>query len=211
MQLRIVIVCVLLACAGLFLQFHKDSTQPLPQSFDNFPVTAGEWRTVGSQHFDKNIIEVLRPTDYLYRRYVNHEGQLIDLYIGYHDGGQGAGPVHSPKNCLPGGGWNLESRKSINLHAGDEDIRVVRSLYMKGGVKVLLIYWYQVAGNIFDSELGMKAGEITASILNRRRDTALVRLSIIVPEGAGDDERVIVDFVSDFYRHIKNYLPAKSK
>lgn len=210
MRHRLIIVCVLLLTAGLFMQFHKDDSYPLTRPLDSFPVASGQWRTVASQHFDQSTIEVLNPTDYLFRRYINPQGRFVDLYIGYHDGGQGAGPVHSPKNCLPGGGWNLESRQNIKINVGGDALPVVRSLYMKGGVKVQLMYWYQVAGNVFDSELGMKAGEITASVFHRRRDTALVRVSAAVKEGESGNEELLVDFLTAFHRDIKEFLPEKS-
>jgi len=45
-------------------------------------------------------------SDYLLRAYVDSTGaEKFGLYIGYYPQQSQGRTIHSPKNCLPGGGW----------------------------------------------------------------------------------------------------------
>ena len=70
-----------------------------------FPVVVDGWRSVRSEILADADLDVLKPSDYLVRLYIDSKGDEASLYIGYWQSQRRGAQVHSPKNCLPGGGW----------------------------------------------------------------------------------------------------------
>ena len=54
---------------------------------------------------DAETLNVLKPKEYLLRRDQNASGQSIWLFIAYWDTLRKGATPHSPRNCLPGSGW----------------------------------------------------------------------------------------------------------
>lgn len=103
----------------------------------------------------------------------------FSLYVGYYES-QGRGQtIHSPKNCLPGAGWEPLSSEPVNVRLGEETVTVNRYLLQNGTEQALVLYWYQGRGRIAYDEYGVKLDLLRDAALRRRSDEALVR--IVVP------------------------------
>jgi EpsI family protein len=205
---RFIVVYLLLAGAGLYVTFHKDIMVPTNTPLRDFPSVSGEWRQVSRGEFSDDILKVLKPTDYLSARYVNSRGDAVDLYIGYHGGGKGGGEIHSPKHCLPGGGWHLVSERIVPITIGGAPRNVVQAVYQKGGEKELFIYWFRTGRDeTITSEVGLKLAQIRSSMLSRRRDATFIRISVpLNDERKG--EATGESFVKDFYPLFEKFLPS---
>lgn len=204
---RYLLVYLILAGAALYTHLHADVATPLNRSLEEFPMSVDEWRTVKEWHFSEPVMNVLRPSDYLARKYRSRDGALVELYIGYHNGGPEAGPVHSPKHCMPGSGWLLESQQLNTIEVQGEPLKVVRAVYRKGERRDMFIYWFQVCGNPVVSEYALKLGEVFGSLTRKRRDSAFIRISSSALEGDAGADRLSA-FVTDFYPVIRDYLPG---
>ncbi len=180
---------------------------PKVSGLDVFPARLGEWRQAGETVFDAPTLAVLRPTDYLMRLYVDQQGDWIGLYVGYHDGGPESGPIHSPRNCLPGSGWDLLASAEMNITpAGQAPLRVVRALYAKDGVRTLYYYWYQAIGEPLTGDFALKFRQITGMLLARRRDAAFIRLQLSdLPVARAD--ALVGDFLASAWPLLKERLP----
>jgi EpsI family protein len=206
--MRFIPVYLLLAITGLYVNLHADVTVPMNKSFDQFPLVVQGWRMVYQREFSEQVLDVLKPTDYLYRAYRTDDGRVAQLYIGYHGGGKDGGEIHSPKHCLPGSGWTAASSKRTELVIDGKKISLVRAVYQKGESKELFFYWFQVRDRTLADEYALKLAEIGNSLLHRRRDASFIRIS--VPVG-GDLEQSIgagEQFVRDFYPVIAQFLPT---
>ena len=204
---RFLVVYVLLVAAGLYLGLHRDSGVPMKKPFDQFPVSVSQWRMTGQSSLSAEVLAVLKASDVLMRQYASAQGELVQLYVGYHDGGQGAGEIHSPKQCLPGNGWFELSSSRTRIAAAGGELNLVRAVYQKGDSKELFLYWYQVRGESISEEYSLKVAEIANSILYRRRDAAFIRVSVPF---AGDERQAAAlgeRFVADFYPTIRSFLP----
>ena len=206
---RFIIVYLLLAAAGAYVTFHKDIMVPTNTPLREFPTVNGEWRQSSRGEFSDEILQVLKPTDYLSAQYVNPRGDKVNLYIGYHGGGKGGGEIHSPKHCLPGAGWFMVSEQLLPLKINGRDLPVVQSVYQKGGEKELFIYWFRAKGDeAITSEVGLKLAQIRSSVVSRRRDATFIRISA----PAGTDERskqaAVNKFIQDFYPLFQKFLPS---
>lgn len=163
---------------------------------------------ISQSRFDEEVLNVLKPTDYLSRRYEGKEGAGIGLYIGYHDGGPGSGEIHSPKHCLPGSGWQQLSTSPIFLSEPQCRINLVKAVYQKGDSKELLFYWFQVHEMTLSNEYALKLAEVVNALLYGRRDAAFIRVT--VPFETDEDQAVRrgIGFIRDIYPLIRSFLPS---
>jgi EpsI family protein len=205
---RFIIVFVLLAIAGLFINLHADITVPINKPFVMFPTLNRTWLMTSQAEFSENVLNVLKPTDYLSRQYQGDNGARVGLYIGYHGGGKGSGGIHSPKNCLPGSGWYEVSSKRLHLEVNGDRINLVRAVYQKGDYNELFLYWFQVKGKTLSDEYSLKLAEITNSVLYRRRDSAFIRVSVPFESDEQRANAVAERFVRDFVPVIREFLPS---
>lgn len=208
MNRRWIVVFALLLVSGAYIHFVKPISVPLNRSFSEFPVRVGNWRMVYEDRFSKEILSVLRATDYMSRQYSDDQGRIVTLYLGYHGGGEGTGGIHSPKNCLPSSGWYLDSTQVIDVPvSGEHSINLVNSVMSKGTQTVAFYYWFQVRDWIVTDEYELKVAELWNSLTARRKDESFVRISTPVMEGENTEE-VMHRFVMDFYPIIDGFLPS---
>jgi EpsI family protein len=206
-KFRFIVVYTLLGITALYLFTHADTAVPMNKPFSEFPVRVGTWQMTAQHQFSDDVLGVLKPADYLSRQYAAPDGRQVSLYLGYHSGGKDSGPIHSPKHCLPGGGWYEVSTEKVVADAGATKINLVRAIYQKGESKELFLYWFQVRDNSLDNEYSLKLAEILNSLTSRRRDSTFVRIS--VPFETDRDKAVALgmQFIRDFQPVIREFLP----
>ena len=206
---RFLVVYLLLGAAGLYTNLHKDIMVPANIPLSQFPTVNGEWRETSRGQFSENILQVLKPTDYLASTFQNARGDKVNLYLGYHGGGKGGGEIHSPKHCLPGSGWLRISEEVVTLKAGGKEVPVVQAVYQKGGETELFIYWFRGKGDeAMTSEIGLKLAQIRSSITDRRRDATFIRLSATANDDSAQKREALIKFVQDFYPLFQKFLPS---
>jgi EpsI family protein len=201
------IVYLLLAGTWMYLFFHETVATPVSKPLAEFPVACAEWRMDSQASFSKDVLEILRPSDYLFRKYASPAGEKIALYVGYHDGGKGSGEIHTPRNCLPGNGWELVSTDKVQVETNKGQVAAVSAVYQKNDSQELFLYWFQSQRQTLTDEFSLKLAQILTSITQKRRDTAFVRISVPI---AGDEREALATgtrFIRDFYPQITNFLP----
>lgn len=124
-------------------------------------------------------------TDYLLRMYATEGGSAEatdawSVYVGYYDRQTRGRTIHSPKNCLPGGGWEALASSRAELMTGQGPITVNRYLLHRRGEHALVLYWYQGRGRIESNEYKVKFNLLRDALLHRRSEEALVRVVIPV-------------------------------
>jgi EpsI family protein len=203
------------ACAGLLfaavvvVQFRSHGEAVSPRKpLDTFaPVIAG-WQPAEASMFTDDIRNVLKASDYVMRRY-DDAGRSASLFIGYWDSQRKGAQPHSPKNCLPGSGWEpLEmSRIPIPLSAGGT-LTVNRFLIQKDQERQLILYWYQAQGKAVAGELQAKLEMVRNSILYNRTDGAIIRVSSPIYGSVAETSARLVQFVQALQPLLSEYLPG---
>lgn len=198
---------VLLTAAALYLNLHIDLLVPMNKPLDQFPRVVSGWHMTQEFPMSDEVQKVLMATDTLSRSYTTAEGKTVDLYIGYHGGGKESGEIHSPKHCLPGGGWFELSSRTRLLGVPGSNINLVQAVYQKGDSRELFLYWFQVQDKTISNEYLLKIAEITNSIVSRRRDASFIRVSL--PSGTDEQGAVALGerFIQDFLPAMQEYLP----
>ena len=204
---RFSVVCLLLLGSIFFIYYHKDVSVPANKPLVEIPLRVGTWQMLSHKQFDLNTLAVLKPTDYLSRVYIDGKKNRVSFYLGYHGGGPDSGPIHSPKHCLPGSGWQSLSTRETKLPVGAEKISMVQAVYQNGDAKELFLYWFQVRGESITNEYILKLSEIKNSILYSRRDSAFIRISVSFEDDLDKAVAVGECFIRDFYPYIRTVLP----
>lgn len=207
MRIRYIILLLLLGAAIVIVYMPRDLVTPKIETLRSFPSHIGQWAAVRDTMFDEPVLRVLRPTDYLMRTYTGAKGGQLSMYIGYHDGGLSSGPIHSPRNCLPGAGWRLENSKEIPLKIQNDTITVVRADFSREGMEITCYYWYQIRGKIITKDMAMKLAEFTGVLLENRKDAAFIRIDMLNGSFEKDDS-LIQDFLGNAFPLLKSHLPS---
>lgn len=144
--------------------------------------------------------------------YVNRVYEAPDrdvaLYIGYYKSQRTGDTIHSPKNCLPGSGWEplRAGRASIPL-AGRAPISVNEYLVEKGRNRVLVLYWYQAHGRAEASEYSAKFWLVVNAIQHNRSNGALVRVMTDLRGGEEAARARVVGFAQGLYPLLNDFIP----
>lgn len=201
---------VLVVQAVLFYSASHGEATPLEAPLSGFPLTAGAWHLQQEGEIDKETRDVLKADDYLTRSYGSKEG-AANLFIAYFKTQRQGQSPHSPKNCLPGSGWEQSKSGRIDVPIAalsGNSIHINQYVVEKGQEQAVVYYWYQSQGRVIADEFVAKFFLVSDSIRHHRSDTALVRVWVPVLAGGTEHaEKVGTDFVQTFYPAVKGYLP----
>jgi EpsI family protein len=197
----------LLLGIALFHGLSHGEPVPLRQPLRELPLTMGGWQG-WNDPFDDQIVSALGVTDYVNRIYTNGEEQKVDLYLGYYRSQRTGESIHSPKNCLPGAGWEpvRSGRLTIPI-SGEPAITVNEYLIEKGPAQYLVFYWYQAHGRVIASEYSGKAWLVYDAITRNRTDEALVRVIASTRNGEDEARAMAVQFVQTLYPRLNKFIP----
>jgi len=210
LAMRAALAAALLLGALLVLQFRSTGEAvPIRKSFDTFPSRIATWQARESSNLDLEIVNLLKVNDYVMRRYADRDGRTLWLYIGYWSSQRKGAQIHSPRNCLPGGGWEpIEaSRLIVPLPGVHTPIEVNRYLIQKDREQQVVLYWYQSQGKAVAGELDAKIEMVRTAITRNRTDGALVRVSAPVIGGVAETTDGLVRYVQTLYPLLAEYLP----
>jgi EpsI family protein len=204
-------VAVLLgATTGMGYLSHGESTPPA-KPLSEFPDKIGTYSKVTEWPLDKETLDILKLTDYLNRGYwtpgMNRD--LMGLYIGYFRSQRTGATIHSPKNCLPGAGWNPMQESIYQLPLPDGRVVPVNLYVLRRGLdEEFVLYWYQSHGRIVASEYWGKFYLIYDALRLNRTDAALVRITTPIEDGdeAGAKQRAI-GFAKQVAMDVEQIIP----
>jgi EpsI family protein len=211
-SVRAVVSLAILAVALLILQLRSTGEAvPLRKPLDSFPATLGEWRGQGGAIFSPRILSRLKLTDYVMRDYTDATGRGLSLYIGYWDNQRTGAGIHSPKNCLPGAGWEPveASFVLIPLPPPYSPITVNRYLIQKDREQRVVLYWYHSQGQAIAGEVPARIAMVKSALVRHRTDGAIVRVMSPVYGSARETSERLIAYVQAMYPVLGEYLPDR--
>jgi EpsI family protein len=163
------------------LTAHRRS-DVLAQPLDN--VSREIQGSVGSENppLNDHVLHELKCTNYLSRTYVK-PGIKTDLFIAYYAEQRAGESMHSPKHCLPGGGWEIWDYGKTDVQANGRDFVINKYSIENSGDRRLVLYWYQSKGRIIASEYMGKLLLARDALFQNSTAASIVR--IIVPDQPG--------------------------
>jgi EpsI family protein len=202
---------VLIIQAGLFYSASRGENTPMSLPLSSIPPIMGSWHLAEESPVEQDVQDVLKADDLLNRTYVSDTG-AANLFIAFFKSQRYGQAPHSPKNCLPGSGWQPSESGSVDIAVPGGSINVNHYLVAKGESESLVLYWYQSQGRVVADEFAAKFWLVADSIQKHRSDAALIR--IVVPVYPGDKteqrakaEKTAASFASAAYPVISSYLP----
>lgn len=197
---------LLLAAAGITYLTRAGNREYIPQRtlLADFPLQFDSWRQTDAQALSSGTLRELKADDYLSAVYANDRGAFASLFIAYYGSQRHRQTIHSPQNCLPGGGWTMSRHR---LHSLGERGQINEYLIEKDDVQTLAFYWYQGRGRTVASEYWAKFDTIRDAMWLGRTDGSLVR--VIVPMGKGDGAEEFARTAGlDFSQKLLTILPG---
>jgi EpsI family protein len=120
-------------------------------------------------------------SDYVARTYWKDSTIAFTTYVGYYDRQTQGKSMHSPRNCLPGAGWEILRSEQGTITAAGATHTVNKYLLKNGATQALVLYWYQGRGRIVASEYAVKWNLLRDAALKGHTEEALVRIVVFVP------------------------------
>jgi EpsI family protein len=141
---------------------------------------SSEERVIGEEE-----LRVAGVSDYVMRVYRRDSTTSMSVYVGYYDRQARGQTIHSPKNCLPGAGWEIITAGRVTAGDGADGRRINRFILGNGAERAVVYYWYQGRGRIEADEYLVKWNLLRDAALTGRTEEALVRIVVPVQEPAG--------------------------
>ncbi len=179
------------------------------KQLQEFPKQIGKWEQLGGdQKFNQETLSVLRASDYLLRNYKDHEGRVLNFYVGYYASQREGATYHSPLNCLPGSGWVMSDPGQMRIEPEGRPAFVANKyLIQNGDHKELLVYWYQGRGRAVASEYWGKVYTVVDSVRLRRSDGAMVRITMAIDGSQPDALPTALKVAADLAASSSTILP----
>lgn len=210
----ILLTAVILLLGGVFGNFLRFAEQAphAPSNFSAIPMAEGIY-SGEERRFSETSYDVLQADTTTLRRYIGAEGDVYWLFVAYFASQKYGSQIHSPKHCLPGGGWQILRHEPYELTLPDgRTLSINRLIIADRGRQQLMFYWYETRGGAISNEFGLKWDLVMNSLMLRPTDAAIVRLTLPIraEDGVEGATRRAETFFQTFYPDIEHALPFSS-
>lgn len=198
---------IVVVAASVFALPEREEIIPDRKQFAEFPLTFDNWEG-RSGTIEKIYLDTLKLSDYAKNDYLAPDGGFVNFYSAYYDSQRKGASAHSPRSCIPGGGWRIESLKSHEVEGvniGNTPLTVNRLMIQKGDNKQLVYYWFQQRGRIITNEYLMKWYLFWDAMTINRTDGALIRLTTTL--SSGQDIDIADKRLEAFTREVSSMIP----
>jgi exosortase D (VPLPA-CTERM-specific) len=195
--------------AHLALEDRQQYIPPRP-GLDTLSLQHGEW--AGRRDIiDVETERALGANDYLLADFTDPGGETINLWIAYYDTQVDRAAIHSPKECLPGAGWEYVEIAAVDAPVDPSvaaPFQLNRGIIANGTQRMLIYYWAEMRGRQLTNDVTLKFYNFYDSIVMGRSDGALVRLLTPLAEGetATDGDARMAAFFRALHPHLEPHL-----
>ncbi|HET9065624.1 MAG TPA: EpsI family protein [Gemmatimonadales bacterium] len=149
-------------------------------------------------------------SDYIVHEFKIPDGRTLNIYVGYYDEQRQGKTIHSPRNCLPGNGWEPISRRVVDVPSTRfGSVGINRYELVREQERAIVFYWYQGRGRVASNEYLVKYQLLRDAALRGRTEEAIVR--IVVPV-IGDDvdsaDRIGRELAGPLIDDVERVLPT---
>jgi EpsI family protein len=194
------------------LTVHPAGKQSPAVPLSAFPEKVGGFELQEEEELRGDELSFLRPDDYLLRSYQDTGGRDMSLFVAFYGQQTKGASIHSPRNCLPGSGWEPLRHDRIRTPTVYGSSHVNRYLVEhESGARALVYYWYQGRGRVAANEYTIKLDLLRDALFRGRTDEALVRLVLPIdasPEGLAHADAVAARAVREVIRLLAVHVPA---
>ena len=209
----IIVSGIVIVASLVGVNFLNQRADIIPQrtDFSAFPLQIDGWAgTRGT--IEQIYLDALDLTDYVEADFVSDTHGRVNFYVAYYESQKKGAGIHSPRNCLPGGGWRIENLSQPTLDdvtMSDAPLRVNRVLIKQGDYTQLVYYWFKQRDRLMTNEYVLRGYLLWDALTRSRTDGALIRLTTTVPLGEDirkADERLTA-FAKVATEPLKTFVP----
>lgn len=202
MVIRYVIAILIVAASGIYVGLLRQMP-PVASELPRFELLPAEFEGWRSQDFetDENTARVLAADATLNRLYQRTDGTSIWLFIAYFRQQQVNAQIHSPRNCIPGGGWRIRSLERCDLVLDGELRSATQMRTARADASQDVIYWFSTHGAVTGNEYILKLQQVKNSILRRPSNAAFVRYN-----AATSDSSALLEVMTRLDGHLQTVL-----
>ena len=204
---------LIVAAVAALSAFLPERVEVPPQrtDFSNFPLKFGEWQGKGDR-LDQIYIDALKFDDYIITDYVDQNQRRVNFYVAYYASQRKGESAHSPRTCIPGGGWEITSHTQRNIEGvsvAGHPLQVNRLVIEMGETKQLVYYWFQQRGRVITNEYLVKWYLFWDALTRNRTDGSLVRLTTSLQPGEdlAQADVQLSAFAKAVNPELKKYIP----
>jgi EpsI family protein len=160
----------------------------------------------------EEVRRVAGVSDYVLRVYSSPDSTgdasvAFSIYLGYYREQSRGKTIHSPKNCLPGAGWEPLASRTELISTAMDTVTVNRYILQRKDERALVFYWYQGRGRVASNEYVVKWNLLRDAALRGRTEEALVRIVVPVANGERDAEALATRVAEMLVGHVQASLP----
>ena len=146
-------------------------------------------------------------TDYVLADYRSEGSSPVNFYVAYYSSQRKGSSPHSPRVCIPGGGWEIASLERQNISG----LPVNRVIIRKELSSQLVYYWFEERGVPVANEYVKKWMLLRDAFTINRTDGALVRVTtpILINETEADADARAQTFIKQSRPQLEQYLPGQ--
>lgn len=203
-----VIPLLLAALVGLMSIESREEDMTLKKSnLATFPLQLDEW-TGQDDSIDTEVANKLGFTEYVMINYHNSEQRPVNFYVAYYASQRKGVSPHSPKVCIPGGGWEIADFSRTTV----DQMPVNRVVIRKGVQDQIVYYWFEERGVPVANEYIKKWMLFKDALFLNRTDGSLIRVTtpVLGDESIEDADRRAQAFIRSSRNQLLQLLPAKS-
>ena len=205
-----VFAALLVASIGLSRISTVDNLiRPERADFDQLPAEFVGWEAE-IVPMDLAVAEVLAADDAIVANLRSEDGEFMNLYLAYLAARRDGRSWHSPRQCIPGGGWEIESHDVREAVMSDGTVVNYNRLVIENrGYRQLVYYWFDQRGRKIADEFVMRIALIYDAIRRKRSDGAMVRMMTPVgkDEGLEDADALLLREMEELQSFLPKYVP----
>jgi EpsI family protein len=190
---------------------QRQEKYPERESFASFPTAMGDWQ--GQRTAMQSIyLNALKLTDYLMIDFLSSANERVNVYSAYYQSQREGATIHSPRSCIPGDGWRIDSLEKTSLPgSGGGTLEVNRAQIAKGTNKQLVYYWFEQRGRTLTNEYLVKWYLFWDALTLQRTDGALIRITTSLKPGeTWQDAEKRLQFIAQFVEGtMGRYIPGR--
>ncbi|MDQ2668446.1 MAG: EpsI family protein [Gemmatimonadota bacterium] len=128
-------------------------------------------------------------SNYVARAYTADSTLAFTTLVSYYERQTQGKTIHSPRNCLPGAGWEILNGGTKPVMADGAEHVVNHYVLKNGASTAIAYYWYQGRGRVVANEYRVKWNLLRDAALAGHTEEALVRVVVYLPRrSAGSEE-----------------------
>ena len=174
----LIIIALLAGTLLATIRLDHRPIDSLARPLSTIATSMSGWSASDDPPLDDAVLKILVPTSYLSRTY--HRGSdALNLFVAYYSQQRAGESMHSPKNCLPGSGWEVIQSGTTQIPVNGQLQVINNYVVQNAGERRIVFYWYQSRERIIAREALAKILLVHDALVGAGTGGSLVR--IIIP------------------------------